>query len=377
MVIWRMKFTREQVLLCGRWCLTLALLLVLTQTMSAQGEEPVKPAASGDDVYLYLPIMFTSPPLLTLNPVPRPNSANQWTVSWSDGGSSVTQYELQESHTADFAAVTTYTGTTTSQAIQHPASLDNSYFYRVRATVPTGTGEWSNVQSVIGGYRDEFNDPNSGWQMRRTTNLDRVWANYTNGNLEIVSEDGFDWGIFSPLRQAPPVPYAIEYFASIDPTVVAASHGAVFGGDWNGQPCPDYSSLPGVYEHDICFNHFYNTNLIWYVGQSPALQLIFERVDYLIWCPGCGGSPMKRLTNDPGSWVTVNPVPNASPSSWNSWRVEVRSNGIKLLVNGVEYASSSDTTWINDPYYGLFVSADAYEPGRWVVDYYQVTYLDN
>ncbi|MBK9054202.1 MAG: hypothetical protein IPL78_25805 [Chloroflexi bacterium] len=86
---------------------------------------------------------------------------------------------------------------------------------------------------------------------------------------------------------------------------------------------------------------------------------------------------MKRLTNNPGSWVNVNPAPNVSPNDWNTWRIEVRNNGIKLFANGQQYASSPDTTWVNDPYFGLFVSSSTYEPARWYAEYYQVTYLDN
>lgn len=371
------RITRKQMLVCGRGFLTLALLFILAQTMSAQESDPVQPAPAGGNIAIYMPLVSSAPPTVTLNSIGRPNSANQWNVTWSDGGANVSQYELQESDSASFTAVTTYTLTTTSQQIQHPASLDNSYYYRVRAYTPAGITAWSNVESIVGGYRDDFNSANSGWQMRRTTNLDRVWGHYVNGNFEIVSDDGFDWGIFSPLRAAPTPPYAIEYYAKIGTQTVASSHGAVYGGDWTGQPCPDYSSLPGVYSHTICFNHFYNTNLIWYIGQGSALSLVWERVDYLVWCPSCGGSPMKRLTNNAGSWVYVNPVPNVSPNDWNTWRVEVRGNGTKLFVNNQQYASSADTTWVNDPYFGLFVSTDSYEPGRWLVDYYQVTYLNN
>ncbi len=369
--------THKQLIVCGRWLLTLALFFALTQTMSAQESDRPQPTPAGGDMFVYLPAFSSSPPIPTLNAISRPNSANEWTVSWSDGGSAVSQYELQESTDSSFSTVITYTLATTSQQIQQPISLNNNYYYRVRTYTPAGISPWSNSQSVMGGYRDDFDNSSSGWQMRRTTNLSRVLGNYTNGRYEVLSDDGNDWGIFSPLRPAPTPPYMIEYRSKIDPQVVASSHGAVFGGDWTGAPCPDYSTLPGVYEHNICFNHFYNTNLIWYVGQTSALQLIFERVDFLVWCPGCGGSPMKRLTNNPGSWVNVNPVPNVSPNDWNTWRIEVRNNGIKLFANGQQYASSPDTTWVNDPYFGLFVSSSTYEPARWYAEYYQVTYLDN
>jgi hypothetical protein len=156
-----------------------------------------------------------------------------------------------------------------------------------------------------------------------------------------------------------------------------SSHGAVFGGDWTGEPCPDYSSLEGLYQHDICFNHFYNTNLIWYIGQGSLLRLILERVDFLQWCPECGGSPMKRGSYNYDDWVVEDPVPNAVAKGWNTWRIEVRSDGIKLFANGQQYATMNDSSWVNEPYYGLFVSSSTNEVSSWLVDYYQVTYLDN
>ena len=95
----------------------------------------------------------------------------------------------------------------------------------------------------MGGYRDDFNDPNSGWAMRRTTYLKKVIGVYYQGNYGILATDNYEWGIFSPLRPAPAVPYAIEYRSILENNKwTLASHGAVFGGDWTGEPCPDYSS---------------------------------------------------------------------------------------------------------------------------------------
>jgi hypothetical protein len=366
----------------GRWLLMIMVLLMGAQSMGAQeslpadSEESQRPDAGGT-LYFYLPHISTGLPAVTLNPIGRPNSNNQWTVSWS-GAAGATSYELQESQQPDFSVATTYTVATTSKLIEQALSFVNVFYYRVRAVSGSSTGPWSNVQSVMGGYRDNFDDPNSGWAMRRTTYLKKVIGVYYNGNYGILATDNYEWGIFSPLRPAPPVPYAIEYRSILENQKWAlASHGAVFGGDWTSEPCPDYSSLEGLYEHEICFNHFYNTNLIWYVGNNPVFKLILERVDYLQWCPECGGSPMKRLSNDYDAWVEKDPVPNANPLNWNTWRIEVRADGIKLFANGQQYAEMNDSSWVNDPYYGLFVSSSTNEVSSWLVDYYQVTYLDN
>jgi hypothetical protein len=359
----------------GRWLLVVTVLLVGAQSLGAQEN---RPAVSGANVFLYLPHINNGLPALTLNPIGRPNSNNQWTVSWS-GAAGVTHYELQASHDPDFGTViTTYTPAITSQLVQQTLSFDNLYYYRVRAVSGDNTGPWSNVQSVMGGYRDDFNDPDSGWAMRRTTYLKKVIGLYYQGNYSILATDNLEWGIFSPLRPAPAVPYAIEYRVVLENNKQAlGSQGAVFGGDWTGEPCPDYSSEEGLYEHEICFNHFYNTNLIWYIGQGSLLKLILERVDFLQWCPECGGSPMKRGSTDYDAWVEVDPVPNVTAKGWNTWRIEVRADGIKLFANGQQYATMNDSSWVNDPYFGLFVSSSTNEVSSWLVDYYQVSYLDN
>lgn len=331
--------------------------------------------------YVYLPLLEkASPPPgpTTLNPIPRPNSSNQWIISWS-GGDFVTGYELQESHTPDFAAVTTYLfndPNITAVQASHALSFRNVYYYRIRAIGPGGEGPWSGTQSVVGGYRDDFNDHSSGWAIRRTTFIEKVrtwYEPYNNGQsnrLIMQVEDPWDWGITSPLAPAPTVPYAIEYRAEIANLGNLVSHGVVFGGDWNGQLCPDWSSVPGVYEHTNCFNHFYNTNIIWH----GPLTMLFERVDYLVWCPTCGGSPMKRLSDEP--WPAPVGVPNVNPNGANTYRVEVRSDGTRMFANNQQYFQSSDTTWVNDPYFGIFASTDEYSNSTWRIEYFQITPLD-
>jgi hypothetical protein len=369
-------------------------LLIAVQTLRAQQLVPSEPEApaTGEvltattpttiieqtDTNLYLPLISKPVPIpgpVTLNPISRPNSSNQWIISWSGGGVHTTGYELQESHTADFAAVTTYLfdvqGETAREA-NHPPSFRNVYYYRIRAVGPGGHGPWSGAQMVIGGYRDDFNDNTSGWAVRRTTYIEKVHTWYSEGQLVLDVDDRFDWGIFAPMMPAPAVPYAIEYRSKTLHPANTTAHGAVFGGDWTGQACPDYSTVAGVYEHDICFNRFYNANIIWY----GPLKLLFERVDYLVWCPECTGSPMKRLSHPPYANFEVSPIPNVDPNGWNTFRVEVRSDGIRFFANGHQYAHSSDTTWIHEPYFGLFNSAHYYKPSTWRVEYYQVLPLD-
>lgn len=331
--------------------------------------------------YTYLPAMFSPPPTPPGAPalsVSRPTFENKWTVAWTNPGGNVTSYELQESLTPDFANPTIYSpGLANSIQIQQELAPFNEYYYRVRAANDGGPGAWSNVGHVIAAYRDDFSSSINNWAIRRTTLIEEVTAYHEvrdgNGLLILKVEDSWDWGIASPMIKAPSPPYMIEYRTQVANLGNLVSHGLAFGADWPGTICPDWSTLPGVYEHDYCFNHFYLPNVIWY----GPLKMQFERIDFLFWCPGCGGSPMKRLSDDYSTWFLVDPLGNAVADGWNTWRMEVRSDGLRMFLNGQQFATSGDTRWVNEPYFGAFGSTDEYSNSTTRWDYVEVRPLDN
>jgi hypothetical protein len=326
---------------------------------------------TGTWTIMYFPAIWQNYPPVSKLSVTRPNSSNAWTVSWNTVGPYVTNYELQESRSADFSSASTFNlGIASSRQFNPPLSPANQYYYRVRPNGPWGAGIWSNIGLAIAGYYDEFDNPGTGWGVRRMSYLEKTYSYYADNTLVIMVDDRWDWLVASPMVQAPSLPYAIEYRSKIHHLANLTSHGVVFGGDWNGGPCPD---LANVYASSNCFNHFYATNLIWY----GPIKLLFERVDYLYWCPWCEGSQLKRLTTDPASWFIRDPVPNIDSNGWNTWRVEVRADGLRMLANGQLYATSADTRWVNDPYFGLFATTDEYKPSIWFVDWFKVTPLDS
>ncbi|HOU41707.1 MAG TPA: hypothetical protein PK829_10620, partial [Promineifilum sp.] len=80
--------------------------------------------------------------------VGQPNSANSWTLNWTESVGAH-GYDIQEAHQPDFAgAVTIGVGPTTSQAISKSPSPSNVYYYRVRSRVGDLVGPWSNVGQV-------------------------------------------------------------------------------------------------------------------------------------------------------------------------------------------------------------------------------------
>jgi hypothetical protein len=210
--------------------------------------------------------------------------------------------------------------------------------------------------------------------MRRTTFLEETAAWYGDGdnagNFIIVVADRWDWMIASPLQAAPEPPYVVEYRARVHDASNLVSGGTVFGGDWNFDDCPEFGN---VYQTDNCFNHFYNFNYIHY----GAMKLLFEQVDELLWCPGCGGSPIKRL-GDKSNWREIDPIfGNSSARDWHTYRVEVRNDGLYLSIDGEFEGQFGSPAYVNDPFFGVFASTDEYKPSIWFYDYFTVTPLDS
>jgi uncharacterized repeat protein (TIGR01451 family) len=335
------------------------------------------------------PVQFLPYTTFGLLPDPGPvnldvgevNGQNQWTIFWSSA-LGATAYELEESNTPDFtnATLSTLPASQNALLVQKAASFRNEYFYRIRSRVGDRVGPWSNVDSVVGAYRDDFRDASSGWAVRRTTYIEEVQSFYeidsTRDWMILRVEDSWDWGITSPRARAPRVPYAIEYEIQYANLGNLVSQGIAFAGDWPGAICPDPSTVEGWYQHELCFNQFYAVNVIFF----GPLKLLFERVDELVWCPNCGGSPMKRLGDiDPNSSRQLNGV---DPEGWNKFRVEVRADSIKVFAGArgselrqvVDYG---DTRWVASPYFGIFASTDEYSNSTARVEYVQVLPLDN
>ena len=305
----------------------------------------------------------------------QPNGFNAWTVSWTVDPNA-TGYEVHEAQSADFAdAQPIIVGQQTSVTRQKQPTPSNVFYYRVRSLVGQQTGPWSNVGTVVGGYFDDFSDPNSGWSLRRTTYIEEVFGYYDDGEYVMDVNDRWDWGLASPGKPAPRVPYVIDFYATIVDGANLWSFGGVFGGDWPAPNCPMAGGYDGWYKHQDCFNHFYNTNSIFY----GPIKLLFERVDQLEWCVTCGGSPMKRIGDiDPGDIKTYKLV---DPTGWNHYRIEVRADVINVyaakrgLTPELQY-QYFDTRYVNSPYFGLFASTDEYTNALWRFDDFQVMPID-
>ena len=305
---------------------------------------------------------FPVPFIPTLNTIPRPNSSNQWTLTWSYSGPTPVTFEVQEDDNPNFTSPASYNpGATQSLQITQPMSTNNIYYYRVRAVNQYYNGDWSNTQSVRGGYRDDFNNANTGWTIRRQDTDTVINSSYYEaGHFVLEIDSGWDYAIGAPMVPAPAPPYAIETSVFLNEPDNLNSYGFIIGGDWNGQTCPnnDYSS---------CFNNYYRINVIW-TGNSDKVKVQIKRIDY--------HDPDDNAGRGPDIYFNPNITVNNPSQGYQLWRIEVRANGdVSVFVNNNHVTTFNDSTYINNPYFGVFASTDEYIGAEPHYDWLYVQYL--
>ena len=309
----------------------------------------------------YFPLIFKPVPVPTLNPITRLDGVNRWLVSWQEGVPEITGYELQEDSDEHFTSPTTFdVGTDLSHVFNPAASTDHKYCYRVRAKVNDVVSDWSSVLCVYGDYHDGFGSNTTGWSIRRQDTDDvENFSYYEDGNFITKIKGRWDYAVSSPLAVAPQLPYRITTRALLgDGVDNLHSYGIIFGGDWNGQPCPasDYSS---------CFNHYYRLNIIYFGDNARELRMQLKRIDYHDMEEGNAGRGK--------SLIDFNDVSVSDPSGWNVWAVVVSADGtIEIYVNGKRVGIAHDTRYIHEKYFGVFASTDEYAGTAATFDYYEV-----
>ncbi len=311
---------------------------------------------------IYLPIIFMPVPAPELNSIPKPDSANQWTVSWADINLSGTTYELQEDTNSNFTAPTTIdNGVNLSYAISHTASANNYYCYRVRAKANSLISGWSNVQCAYGNYSDNFSDSSSGWAIRRQDTDDTANSSYyQNGTFTVKIGGRWDYSLAAPVTQAPAGSYKIEGLVKLtDGIDNLQTYGIVFGADGNGQPCPnsDYSS---------CFNHYYRLQIIWF-GSPDKLRADLKRIDY---------HDSNNIGRGTVKLFNFRDVTVGDANGYNKWTIEVFADGtINVYVNGNFVGGGVDTTYVNDRYFGMYAASNEYSGTAAQFDWFTVTAL--
>jgi hypothetical protein len=215
------------------------------------------------------------------------------------------------------------------------------------ANTPTPT---PSPTSQSGNYLDLFDDPNSGWEMRRTNigDIDDYAIIYrTDDILEMQVDKTDDYLLASPLVPAPDKPYNIEVIAQFtDGSKDRHLYGIIFSGNYNGSSqCPNTGFTS-------CFTSFYYLRVEWdeTTANSPKLEYMLRRV----WGFDEGNN---MLATDLLGWSTLT---GASPDGWHEWDILVENNGkITLSFDDAPLATVQDPEPLPGNYFGFIVETRA------------------
>lgn len=300
--------------------------------------------------YIFLPLLFMPAPNMNLTLLDGPDSNNHWTIGfWPDRLLGVTGYEIEEAQDPSFHGAVLIQvgdpGINTLERIKDP-SPSSTYYYRARSIAGSVAGAWSSVVSVAGNYYDDFNSSDTGWRTVRqdTDDIDQS-SYYSSGNYVHRQHGRWDYLISSPLIEAPGENYTIETYARFVGQDNLHTLGVVFDGDWDGTACPNS-------KYTSCFNHYYRLLAIWY-GSPDRLRIQLKRIDEHD--PGSNAGRGVTLVD----WKDVRVT--KPPETWQKWTIERYQDGlIRVLVNGNQIASTTDTTYYGNRYFGGFSATNEY-----------------
>jgi hypothetical protein len=235
---------------------------------------------------------------------------------------------------------------------------------------------------VVGGYRDDYTDPASGWTMRRTSHLDNVKAWYEfapNYEWHILQvNDRWDLGLTSPLMEAPTIPYAIDLEVKSVHPGWQKGLGIVFASDRVTDQCPSVTNTTdGWYKHKDCFNEFYEFML---VEGADKKNLQVQRVHEVVWLgSGSGGIPVHRKVAK--NWY-IEKISGVSWDDYNRLHVEVRADRIEFYASRPDeplklQLTINENMYPNNPYFGTIATTQEYSNMTARYEYFEVMPLDN
>jgi hypothetical protein len=162
----------------------------------------------------------TVPAVLTSFSVSPDYANNEWDATWteeSDGGSVITQYEIQESD-ADFVSTTTETKSGTGSSYSFGVDTpDSTRKFRIRATNAVGSSEWSDWVTA---YYDTPTVPGAG-----TVTSAYYQSGQTVVNWSLPADDG-NSGITT-------ITVYIDGVAETPASIASGTH--YFNADYTGQ----------------------------------------------------------------------------------------------------------------------------------------------
>jgi hypothetical protein len=308
-----------------------------------------------------------------LNDIENEDQDGDYTVSWSYGYSypPATSYTLREARDEDFTTGVQDYSIDSGTSKEFEDKEDGTYYYKVQANNDYGSSAWSDTRlvEVLTAYRDDFDDPDSGWKLRRTSSpkLSNMDMRYEGGKLYTKSEDNYDFGIFSPLVEAPPPPYRITMRTKLVEGQDAPAYGIVWRAE-KGDFCP--VDRDDAEDEDGCYYHYFRLN----VSLDPGRAIRYE-VKRIEEHDERGRGQGKALSGDKDN-TYINVSGEAEWDEWNTWEVEVYEERFRISVNGEHVGTYWDDDYAEDGYFGILTSCYEYHPSEFKHDYFYIEPID-
>jgi|GEM_PF-1884496 len=268
--------------------------------------------------------------------------------------------------------VCTVVGDEMANAACNPGTLEHNtrYYWQVTARdehgATTAGPVWGFTTSTSHSYWDDFNDPDSGWVVRRTSapQLDSMTARYDGGRLYTKSDDTHEFGIFSPLVEAPSAPYRITMKTRLHDGVYVPTYGIIFRAK-QGSFCP-VDRADAQNEHG-CFYRYFRLNV--------AVDKLHEKLTYSVirvdshsdrgQPEGVDLSDGHREIGDKGNW-----------EGWNLWKVEVHEDYFKIYVNDHHLDTFYDGHHMDSGCFGILTDNYEFAPAEFAHEYFYVEPLE-
>ena len=344
---------------------------VMTAELADSGSSSINTIVAAGSYTIALPFVSLAYDIPTLNTTDskKDGSSYSWTLSWDQSAASAgLEYIIEESNSPSFSSITSYTTTDTSYKITHAGSMNHIYYYRVRINA-AGTQN-SNTVRVVGAYYNDFSSTLGSWQLVKEDfdDTQNVLSRTEDGNMKMHVQGRWDFMMISALVPAPEPPYRISTRIKFDGPGNLNTYGAVFGADWNGLTCPEYT-ITSEFALSNCFNNYYRNILLWNWGgntMQSEISLIRQH------------TPEKNAGRG-DSFFDFSIIEISSPSAndWNEWSWEVYPDGTINVVAGTTVRQTfNNSEYINNPYWGFWASTDEYPGSDPLFDWVLVEPID-
>lgn len=202
-------------------------------------------------------------------------------------------------------------------------------------------------------YVDNFDNSGTGWSMRRQSTGPTSPANsvsyVTGGRLELNVSKASHYVIAAPMAAAASSnKYRIETQAQLISPVDQSGYGIVFGGNWNGQTCPNGN-------YTSCFTSYYLLEVKWLANNNNPL--LVARLREITGHDG-NNHPTGTIVFNWTEARLVNGV-TINPNGVNEWDIQVESDGTMRIyvANQLFKTVTGENTYFGQKYFGLFASS--------------------